>query len=153
MKLLLSFVILSMFGFVAAQAANLDGNYKMASWLCTDGSQPSTPDVVSRVVDSTFLEISSDQIIIILKFDGSCEVRWSGEFKILEKSLNISEMTGQATPACHYNTKDKEPSISFQLETKQEDLILSQQPSLSDSCATGSVRTYKKIKYKLKGLN
>ena len=129
-----------------AQAASLDGNYKMSEWTCQDGSQPATADVVSRWVDSTYLKIIKDQMITTLKFEGACEVNWTGTFTITDHSLNLSEMIGQASAACHYSPNDKEPAITFTLQTKKGELTLIHDPSITDTCATGSVRTYKQIK-------
>ncbi len=145
MKSLLFITLFTLGAVATAKASELDGSYKMASWVCVDGSQPATADVVSRIVDNTFLKITDDKMITTLKFDLGCEISWLGQFKIEGDILDLSEMLGVATGACKYTPQEKEPAITFTIKSTEDSVVFAHAPSPTDVCSTGSVRTYKRI--------
>lgn len=128
-----------------AEPLKLSGSYQLQSWTCTDGTAPFSNDIVSRVVDSTFMKIEKNKMTTTLKFDQGCEINWLGQFSLTEGTLALSEMIPTASSACHDATSEKEPAISFTLTLESDRLILFHAASVAEPCISGSVRVFKKL--------
>lgn len=148
LKSILLILFFSVSSATLAQALPDSATYKLSKWECLDGSLPFSSDVIERMLSSSFLKIKNNQLSTIFKFEDGCEISWIGLFNIDKENLHLSEMSGATTSACNYKISEKEPAISFNFTTTQNNLILTRGPSIGDSCETGSVRIYSQINVK-----